>query len=89
MQKETQKEVAPIHKKEWQGSLSPSLHIDFPNTTINTQETSSWRRLIIEGIEMRKLDENKANLQTEFEIYEYWMPHLEKRKLVFQDVGYG
>ena len=42
--------------------------IDFPNTTIIAQETSYWRGLIIEGINIRKLGENTANLQAGFEI---------------------
>ena len=52
--------------------------IDFPNTTIIAQETSYWRRLIVEGIEIKKLGENKANLQAGFEINDCWNPYLEK-----------
>ena len=52
--------------------------IDFPNTTIIAQETSHWRRLIVEGIKIKKLGENKANLQAGFEINDCWNPHLEK-----------
>ena len=50
--------------------------IDFLNTTIIAQETSYWRRLIIEGIEINKLGENKANLQAGFEINNCRTPYL-------------
>ena len=38
--------------------------IDFDNVQIITQEKNYWRRLIIEGIEMKRLGaEHRANLQ--------------------------
>ena len=87
MQKETQKEATAINKKEWRVAYHHHLtghQIDFPNTTIIAQETSYWRRLVVEGIEIKKLGENKANLQAGFEINDCWNPYLEKWKLVFQ-----
>ena len=62
-------------------------HIDFPNSTIIAQETLYWKRLTIEVIEIKKLRENKVNLQAGFEINECRTPYLKTGKLVFQDIG--
>ena len=81
MQKEAQKEATPIHKKKDGVAYHHHLtvhQIDFPNTTIIAQETPYWRRLIVKGIEIKKLGENKANLLVGFKINNCWNPYLEK-----------
>ena len=51
------------------------------NAQILAEEKNYWRRLIIEGLEIRKLGENKANLQAGYEIHECWGPILDKLKI--------
>ena len=44
-------------------------NIDFEGTTILAEEKSYWRRLIVEGIEIKKLNPaNRANMQLGYEI---------------------
>ena len=46
---------------------------------IITQEKNYWRRLIVEGMEIKKLaEEQRANLQLGYEIHECWEPILNK-----------
>ena len=40
---------------------STGHNIDFDRTEIITEEKNYWRRLIIEGMEIKKLGENRAN----------------------------
>ena len=48
-------------------------NIDFEGTTILAEEKSYWRRLIIEGIEIKKLDPaHQANMQLGSEIDARW-----------------
>ena len=49
---------------------------DFDNTKIITKESNYWRRLILEGIEI-KFGENLVNLQGGYEIDNIWMPFLQ------------
>ena len=59
--------------------------LDWPyveNTEIITEEKNKWRRLIIEGMEIKKLDENRANGQVGYEIDELWNPHNREAKVV-------
>ena len=52
--------------------------IDFASTEIITREPAYWPRLIKEGIEIRKLGtEERANLQSGYEINECWTPYLD------------
>ena len=53
--------------------------IDFDNVQIITQEKSYWRRLIVEGMEIKQLKmQDRANLQMGYEIHECWEPILNK-----------
>ena len=54
--------------------------INFDGTEIIAEEKSYWRRLIIEGLEIKRLGENRANRKTGFEIHECWDPILENLK---------
>ena len=49
---------------------------DFENTEIIARESNYWRRLILEGIEI-KLANNLANLQLGYEIDDIWTPILQ------------
>jgi hypothetical protein len=49
---------------------------DFENTEIITRESDYWRRLILEGIEI-KFTKNLANLQLGYEIDDIWAPILQ------------
>ena len=56
-------------------------NIDFEGTTILAEEKSYWRRLIIEGIEIKKLDPaHRANMQLGYEIDARWDPVLYPKK---------
>ena len=55
-------------------------NINFDDTEIIAEEKCYWRRLIIEGLEIKILGENRANRNTGFEIHECWDPILEKLK---------
>ena len=58
---------------------STGHQIDFDNVQIITQEKNYWRRLIVEGMEIKKLaEEQRANLQLGYEIHECWEPILNK-----------
>ena len=58
---------------------STGHQIDFDNVQIITQEKNYWRRLIIEGMEIKRLAaEQRANLQLGYEIHECWEPILNK-----------
>ena len=47
--------------------------IDFENTRIFAEETSHWPRLIIEGLEIKKLQPTvRANMQAGYEIDPIW-----------------
>ena len=48
---------------------------DFQNVKILAEEKGLWRRLIREGIEIRR-NENLANLKKGYEISEIWDPFL-------------
>ena len=59
MQEETQKKNTEINEEN--DGIAFHHHqtghnIDFEGTTILAEEKSYWRRLIIEGIEIKKLD---------------------------------
>ena len=56
-------------------------NIDFEGTKIITEERNYWRILIIEGMEIKKLGNNRANRQVGYEIAECWNPIVEKLKL--------
>ena len=59
---------------------STGHNINFDDTEIIAEEKCYWRRLIIEGLEIKRLGENRANRNTGFEIHECWDPILEKLK---------
>jgi nucleosome binding factor SPN SPT16 subunit len=50
---------------------------DFTNTQVIRTDTDYYRRLILEGIEIR-FNDNLVNLQAGFIIDECWMPFLNK-----------
>ena len=51
--------------------------IDFDNTKILAEEKSYWRRLILEGVEIRKLEPaDRANMQAGYEIDPIWDTYL-------------
>ena len=52
-------------------------NIDFEGTKIIMEEKNYWRRLIIEGMEIKKLGNNRANRQVGYEIDECWNPIIE------------
>ena len=54
--------------------------INFEETEIITEEKNYWKRIIIEGIEIKNLGENRANRQVGFEIDDCWNPILYKLK---------
>ena len=54
--------------------------INFDGTEIITEEKNYWRRIIIEGMEIKSLGENRANRQVGFEIDKCWNPILQKLK---------
>ena len=54
--------------------------INFKETEIITEEKNYWKRIIIEGIEIKNLEENRANRQVGFEIDDCWNPILYKLK---------
>ena len=60
-------------------------NIGFEGTEILTEEKNYWRRFIIEGMEIKKLGENKANRQIGYEIDECWS-HNRKAKVVNANV---
>ena len=56
-------------------------NIDFEGTTILAEEKSYWRRLIVEGIEIKKLNPaGRANIQLGYEIDPRWDPVLYPKK---------
>ena len=60
--------------------------IDFDNTAIIAEEKAYWKRLIIEGMEMKKLSlTERANLQMGYEIDPIWdatiMENIKKKYL--------
>ena len=59
---------------------STGHNIDFDSTEIITEEKNNWRRLIIEGMEIKKLGENRANRQVGYEIDDNWNPIIERLK---------
>ena len=61
--------------------------IDFDNVEIITQEKSYWRRLIIEGMEIKWLGEDRANLQLGYEVHECWDPILAKLHCIPTNTG--
>ena len=56
--------------------LKTGHDFDFENTKILAVEKNYWRRLIVEGIEIRNT-KSAANLQTGFEISKIWSPFLD------------
>ena len=61
--------------------LSTGHNIDFDRTEILTEEKNYWRRLIIEGMEIKKkLGENRANRHVGYEIDDSWNPIIERLK---------
>ena len=75
MQKKAYKEVTKVNnEKRWYSISSPTGHeIDFVNTRILAEETSYWPRLIIEGLEIKKLQPTvRANMQAGYEIDPIW-----------------
>ena len=55
--------------------------IDFENKQIIAEEKASWKRLIIEGIEIKKLSQaERANLQMGYEIDPIWDTFIESIK---------
>ena len=59
---------------------STGPNIDFDRTEIITEEKNYWRRLIIEGMEIKKLGENRANRQVGYEIDDSRNPIIERLK---------
>ena len=55
--------------------LKTGHDFDFNNTKILAVEKNYWRRLIVEGIEIKNKP-NTANLKTGFEINDIWRPFL-------------
>jgi hypothetical protein len=55
--------------------LKTGHEFDFDNAKILAVENNYWRRLIVEGIEIRNTPSN-TNLQTGFEISKIWWPFL-------------
>ena len=53
----------------------------FDNTKILQQDKNYWRRLILEGIEI-KYNENLVNLQSGYMIDKCWIPSLDKTEKV-------
>ena len=51
---------------------------DFDNTEIIARDTNYWRRLILEGIAIKR-HENLVNLQAGFMIDECWTPYLSQQ----------
>ena len=54
---------------------------DFDNTEILQQDKNYWRRLILEGIEI-KYNENLVNLQSGYMFDPCWIPFLDKTEKV-------
>ena len=54
---------------------------DFDNTEILQQDKNYWRRLILEGIEI-KYNENRVDLQSGYMIDKCWIPFLDKTEKV-------
>ena len=55
--------------------------IDFENTQIIAEEKAYWKRLIIEGMEIKKLNQaERANLQMGYEIDPIWDTFIESIK---------
>ena len=54
--------------------------INWKGTQVITEEKNYWRRIIIEGMEIKKLGDNRANRQVGFEIDNCWNPIIEKLK---------
>ena len=52
-------------------TINTGHKIDFGNVQITTQEKSYWRRLIVEGMEIKQL-------KMGYEIHECWEPRLNK-----------
>ena len=67
---------------EWHTTTTAQLGhtINFDGTEIITEEKKYWRRIIIEGMEIKSLGENRANRQVGFEIDKCWNPILQKLK---------
>jgi len=55
--------------------LKTGHEFDLENAKILAVEKNYWRRLIVEGIEIRNTP-NTANLKTGFDIHEIWSPFL-------------
>lgn len=55
--------------------LKTGHEFDLENAKILSVEKNYWRRLIVEGIEIRYTP-NTANLKTGFDINEIWSPFL-------------
>ena len=54
--------------------------INWEETEVITEEKNYWRRIIIEGMEIKKLGDNRANRQVGYEIDNCWNPIIEKLK---------
>ena len=55
--------------------------IDFENTQIIAEEKAYWKRLIIEGMEIKKLNQaERANLQMGYVIDPIWDTFIESIK---------
>ena len=92
VQKEAQKQLLQSSKKN--DGIAYHHHytghqIDFDNVEIITQEKSYWRRLIIEGIEIKWLGEDRANLQLGYEVHECWDPILAKLHRIPTNINTG
>ena len=76
VQKEIQNKNSQIHQKEWWNRIpSPAnrTHHRLCKQKILGEEKSYWRRLITEGLEIKKLPITKrANMQSGYEIDPCW-----------------
>ena len=73
VQKEIQNKTSQIHQKEWWNHIpSPPRHRLCKHNT-SREEKSYWRRLITQGLEIKKLPRTKrANMQSGYEIDPFW-----------------
>ena len=59
---------------------STGHEINWEGTEVITEEKNYWRRIIIEGMEIKKLGDNRANKQVGYEIDNFWNPIIKKLK---------
>ena len=66
--------------------LKTGHEFDLENASVLAVEKNYWRRLIVEGIEIKNTA-NKANLKAGFEISKIWDPFLKMKKTPDQQAG--